>query len=229
MAPAQAGASLVSTRISRMVGVFLACISRICHERQQAIVGQDTHSRRNEQVNRMRDHIRWGQDSDQGASSDLTCGGLCLDRRGKPSPACDRLATKPQTVLRHPFCGDTPQRPGDNRQTAVLSVLPDQRSVSFIDEHGDEPRHSTTQPNYAKRSGKPSAAQSDGRRAIGPLRFRRASPFDSGPILARERSSCHHCREELKATNLPRWGNGPAATEPSPVPRSNQARESSID
>jgi hypothetical protein len=29
-----------------------------------------------------------------------------------------------------------------------------QRSRSFIDEHGDEPRHSTTQPNYAEAVGK---------------------------------------------------------------------------
>lgn len=57
MAPAQAGVFAVSTRIFRMVRVFLARFSRICHGHQRAIVGQDTHSRNTEQLNRMRDQV----------------------------------------------------------------------------------------------------------------------------------------------------------------------------
>lgn len=72
-----------------------------------------------------------------------------LDRRGKPSPACDRPATRPRIVLRHPFCGGTPQRPGNATTISRASGLawfsaPARSSTSTATNLATAPRNPTT-------------------------------------------------------------------------------------
>ena len=72
-----------------------------------------------------------------------------LDRRGKPSPACDRPATRPRIVLRHPFCGGTPQRSGNATTISCASGLawfsaPARSSTSTATNLATAPRNPTT-------------------------------------------------------------------------------------
>jgi hypothetical protein len=125
LAPAQAGASFVSTRIFKMVRDFLAGVGGIRNERQQAIVGQDAHSRRAEPVKRIRNHTFDGTKIRINARPLTSSADGFVSIGGTPSPACDRPPTNPGPFSVTPSAGTPRNAPLTARQSPVLPVSPD--------------------------------------------------------------------------------------------------------